>query len=284
MFSDKNDTLVLPGDLSLEDISILEEGELDSLDDGDSDIVSYASAANRSVPVTEVVNPLVNRANGSSGNNANSNTTSAQNRRHPQPSSSSRDRAAANHRGNVRNNSSSHIRHKKSEFLVKNTRQVTVEEEGGAGIPFSALREHFRYKAFVTNLCPNTNIETIGRHIDSILQVNCTIKTVSPLGAPHLSLILMFTSESDTLDLKMTGLWPKGTIIEKCIPLNQRGKNGRRSNHGTMSREHYHQGPSNLQGSGPRSQANSSRNQEVNNSYVHATPDQIRLHQQWNPQ
>ena len=44
------------------------------------------------------------------------------------------------------------------------------------------------------------------------------------MGAPHLSLILMFTSESDTLDLKMTGLWPKGTIIEKCIPLNQRKK------------------------------------------------------------
>ena len=44
------------------------------------------------------------------------------------------------------------------------------------------------------------------------------------MGAPHLSLTLMFTSESDTLDLKMTGLWPKGTIIEKCIPLNQRKK------------------------------------------------------------
>ena len=98
LFSDNNDILVLPGDLSLEDISILEEGEIDSLDDGDSDTESYASATNRFVPVTGVVNPLVNRANGSRGNNANSNTTSAQNRRHPQPSSSSRDRATANQR------------------------------------------------------------------------------------------------------------------------------------------------------------------------------------------
>ena len=167
---------------------------------------------------------------------------------------------------------------------------MTVEEEGGAGIPFSALRELFRYKAYVTNLSPNTNIETIGRHINSKLEVNTRIKTVSPSGAPHLSLILMFTSESDTLDLKMTGLWPKGTIIEKCIPLNQRKRNGRRSNHGTMPRgsdhrqgNHYHQGPTNQQGYSYRSRSDYSRNQEGGNSFVHATPDQNRIRQQWDP-
>ena len=258
----------------------MEEGEIDN--------VSYASATNRFLPVTGGVNPLGDGSNEMRGNNVYSNTTSAQNRRHPQSSSSTRNRVSANSRGNVRNNSSSDIRPRKSEFLVKNSKQVTVVEEGGAGIPFSALRELHRYKAFVTNLCPNTNIQTICRHINSILGVNCTIKAVSSLGVPHLSLILMFTSESDTLDLKMTGLWPNGTVIEKCIPQNQRKRKGSRSNQGTTPRgsdhrqgDQYQPRPTNQQGYGLRNRTDSTRNQEGSNSSVHVTPDQDRLRQQW---
>ena len=59
-------------------------------------------------------------------------------------------------------------------------------------------------------------------------------------------------------------------------------KNGRRSNHGTMSSEHYHQGSSNQQVFDPRGQANASRNREVSNSFVQATPDQNRMRRQWN--
>ena len=58
-------------------------------------------------------------------------------------------------------------------------------------------------------------------------------------------------------------------------------KNGRRSNHGTMPSERYQQGPLNQQGSGPRSQANSSRNREVSNSLAQATPDQNLMRRQW---
>ena len=120
----------------------------------------------------------------------------------------------------------------KSEFLVKNTKQITVEEDVGAGIPFSALREFFKYKAFITNLCPSTNIETIKNHINSLLQVNALVKKVSPDGASYLSLIIFFTSDSDKLNLRMRGLWPNGTAIKQCIPNNNRKRNGNNAIHG----------------------------------------------------
>ena len=102
----------------------------------------------------------------------------------------------------------------------------------GAGIPFSALREFFKYKAFITNLCPSTNIETIKNHINSLLQVNALVKKVSPDGASYLSLIIFFTSDSDKLNLRMRGLWPNGTAIKQCIPNNNRKRNGNNAIHG----------------------------------------------------
>ena len=89
---------------------------------------------------------------------------------------------------------------------MRNKKQVTEEVEGGHGIPFSALKEKFRYKAYITNLSPNSNIESIKSHIDMKLGVNTSIKTVSPTDASYLSVILMFTSEESTLDLRMAGL------------------------------------------------------------------------------
>ena len=49
-----------------------------------------------------------------------------------------------------------------------------------------------------------------------------------------------------------------------------------------MSSEHYHQGSSNQQVFDPRGQANASRNREVSNSFVQATPDQNLMRRQWN--
>ena len=172
---------------------------------------------------------------------------------------------------------------------MKNSKQVTVEEEGGAGIPFSALKDIFKYRASVTNLCPNTNVETIKNHINSKLRVNALVKSVSPVGAPYLSLILLFTSESDTLDLRMTGLWPKGTVIKQCIPPNQRKKYGNKINQritpdGRGQRhggEYNHQGQNNQQRYGHSSRTDTSRDQVVGSSFIHANRDQELLRQQW---
>ena len=112
-----------------------------------------------------------------------------------------------------RNSNSNKTKKPLNEFLVKNAKQVSVSMDGDANIPFAALKESFRYKAFVTNLSPSCSVDAIKGHVNSKLGVNAVIKPVSPAGAPYLSLILLCTSESDKLDLRMAGLWLRGTIV-----------------------------------------------------------------------
>ena len=279
-------------DLSLEDISILEDGEIDEMGDDSNDRL-YASVVTniRNLPVSggsmiSNVNPLgANLSN----NNVNTNAPASQGRMHTQSNSASRNSTSTNVQGNVNNNSGQRLKPTKSEFLVKNTKQITVDEEGDAGIPFSALREFYKYKAFITNLCPRTNIDTIKNHINSLLQVNALVKQVSPDGASYLSLIIFFTSDSDRLNLRMRGLWPNGTVIKQCISNNNRKRNGNnatyRNNQGV--RGQGHRGELNLQGQhsrqryGHSSSSESSRNRVNSNSSVQANADQLRLRQQW---
>ena len=161
-----------------------------------------------------------------------------------------------------------------NEFIVRNKKQVTEEVEGGHGIPFSALKEKFRYKAYITNLSPNSNIESIKRHIDLKLGVYTSIKTVSPTDASYLSVILMFTSEESTLDLRMAGLWPKGTVVLECKPPKHRKKNNR-TNHSSTS------GYNNQQRHGQNSRSTSPRNQDARNRFPYGSQNRQHLREQW---
>ena len=55
----------------------------------------------------------------------------------------------------------------------------------------------------------------------------------------------MFSSDSDTLDLRMAGLWPRGTLVSKWNPTNNKKSQlvqGRgHSNHSSMPHRELHE-------------------------------------------
>ena len=259
------------GDLPREDISILEEGEIDDL----------GSEEAPSASVFRNIWDLPRRLFKSNPISANT-----RDRRDNQGNHSVTDA----HVNRTRNKAIRAQKPNKSEFLVKNTKQVTVEDEGGVGIPFSALKELYKYKAFITNLSPDSNVDTIKSHINTKLGVNTLLKTVSPEGAPYLSLILICTSDSDSLDLRKAGLWPRGTVIKQCIPFNHKKKYANKNNQGTapggrMQRNnhqvHNQQGHNNQQRHGHSSRFVSQRNQDDSNRTIQRNREQQNIHDQW---
>ena len=91
----------------------------------------------------------------------------------------------------------------------------------------------------------HTLIDTISSHISSKLGVKANIRIVSRLGARALSLFVMFSSDSDTLDLRMAGLWPRGTLVSKWNPTNNKKSQlvqGRgHSSHSSMPHRELHE-------------------------------------------
>ena len=159
--------------------------------------------------------------------------------------------------------------------------------DGDANIPFAALKESFRYQAFVTNLSPSCSVDAIKGHVNSKLGVNAVIKPVSPAGAPYLSLILLCTSESDKLDLRMDGLWPRGTIVRQCKPPKKKKRNGNTNNGESSSgeqmqgKEQSHQVPVNCHRNDHSGRSVSTENQVTGKDFIHSNQDQQRLHNQW---
>ena len=133
----------------------------------------------------------------------------------------------------------------------------------------SALRELYKYRAHVTNLSPDCDIDAVASHIRTKLGVNANLKIVSRQGSSALSLMVMFSSASDTLDLRMSGLWPKGTLVSKWNPSFHKRKQVRQGQSYQSSARQNADRPLS-----PRSQ-NSSDNYEYQRS------DQRRLNGQW---
>ena len=178
-------------------------------------------------------------------------------------------KAAAKMHKSGRKKSSNQHKPRFNEFIVKNSKLVTEEETEGQDIPFSALRESYKYRAHVTNLSPDCDIDAVASHIRTKLGVNANIKIVSRQGSSALSLMVMFSSASDTLDLRMSGLWPKGTLVSKWNPSFHKRKQVRQGQSYQSSARQNADRPLS-----PRSQ-NSSDNYEYQRS------DQRRLNGQW---
>ena len=100
-------------------------------------------------------------------------------------------------------------------FLMKRKKRNLIQDEGNEPIPFSAIRETNEYKAFVTHIHPDTDMNLIKRHISAKLGTNVTLTPLSKQGASVLSFAVYCRSERDDLDLKMPGLWPLDTLVYK---------------------------------------------------------------------
>ena len=199
----------ITGDSSDQDISVLEEGEYDELlEEG-----RKTNVPTKYIPysVGHDVNPLGTGAQGSKHQLDNSKQTDTAGAKGFAKTSTKK-------QSSTRQKPSKQYKPRYNEFIVKNTRLVAAEDTGDEDIPFSALREMYKYKAHVTNLSPSVAIDTISSHISSKLGVKANIRIVSRLGARALSLFVMFSSDSDTLDLRMAGLWPRGTLVSKWNP------------------------------------------------------------------
>ena len=142
-----------------------------------------------------------------------------------------------------------------------------IVEEGDEVIPFSAMRELCIYEVFVTNIAPGQNIDNIKNHLKRKLCTdNISIKIMTKNDAPSISFGLFVRSESDTLNFRMPGLFPKGTGVYKW---NTRAGEGRVPTrparyHDRSTRGNNHNGQSN----------------SAVSSYSYPYPDQQRLHDQ----
>ena len=220
----------ITGDSSDQDISVLEDGEYDELlEEG-----RKTNVPTKYIPysVGHDVNPL---GTGAQGSMHQTDTADAKGYA----------KTSAKKQSSRRQKPSKQYKPRYNEFIVKNTRLVAAEDTGDEDIPFSALREMYKYKAHVTNLSPSVAIDTISSHISSKLGVKANIRIVSRLGARALSLFVMFSSDSDTLDLRMAGLWPRGTLVSKWNPTNNKKSQlvqGRgHSSHSSMPHRELHE-------------------------------------------
>ena len=226
----------ITGDSSDQDISVLEDGEYDELlEEG-----RKTNVPTKYIPysVGHDVNPLGTGAQGSKHQLDNSKQTDTAGAKGFAKTSTKK-------QSSTRQKPSKQYKPRYNEFIVKNTRLVAAEDTGDEDIPFSALREMYKYKAHVTNLSPSVAIDTISSHISSKLGVKANIRIVSRLGARALSLFVMFSSDSDTLDLRMAGLWPRGTLVSKWNPTNNKKSQlvqGRgHSSHSSMPHRELHE-------------------------------------------
>ena len=186
-------------------------------------------------------------------------------------------------RGQSNQGHTANLQNKKyTEFLIKKNKRAYIRDEGGEDIPFSAIQETFRFKAFISKISPNEDIGLINSHINRKLGVNANLKVVSQPGAPALSIILDCTTNTDSLNLRMPGLWPKGTCIVKWRPPPSFNHNPRQAANGTgqASGQNQH-GRYGRQYNVNSNRSSTPQNVDVGSNYVHRYPDQQRLNQQW---
>ena len=266
-----------------DEVSILEEGECDGLSDcEDEPIVEprHRSEAHlflstfelprpnsdRAQQVFRMARPIEEEVNSSRyEGNSQPNTTEPGNRE-PQNTHNS---------GSNRTN-----RRKYNPFILKKKKSY-VQDEGDDIIPFTAIRETYRYKAFVTRLSPDNDIEAMRRHINSKLGVTASIKVMSKQDDPVLTISVYCTSEYDTLDFKMPGLWPRGTGVFTWKPTSKNGNNYEHNDNGHVPTGGRNQRSGPRQGNNGRNRSSSPRNREYGNGYEYEYADQRRLNGQW---
>ena len=169
--------------------------------------------------------------------------------------------------------------------MRNSNRHNLVLDEGNNNIPFSAVKEIYKYELFVTNLSLHTDLNVIKSHLRDVLNTEVILKPFRKEGAICLSLGLFFSSEFNNLDMKMPGIWPKGTAIYKW-DANRSTYHGNQHNNRTGRNQ---QGSVSAQGNGNGSSVtprqNSSQyqnNQRPNNGgFRYKYPDQQRLHDQY---
>ena len=166
-------------------------------------------------------------------------------------------------------------------YLIKKQKQNVILEDGDGDIPFSAMKEQYNYAAFVTNINPTADIGRIRSHITRLLTAHdnsvrdISIRPMTMPGSSWLSFGLFCKSDKDDIDLQMTGLWPKGTKVNKWRfkgPDTRTGYSGAHYNRGSQynRQSDVTQGP---------------RNSNINdgnaaNGFNFIRPDQILLHSQ----
>ena len=172
----------------------------------------------------------------------------------------------------------------KSAYVRNNSRNI-IMEEGESDIPFEASTNIHKYALYITNIALGTDVDVMRQWLSRKLQADVVLKKVSREGTQWLSFGLFFNSEHENLNLKMPGLWPKGTEIYKWVENRdghfgtRRNGNGRHNFRGGFSaRGQYHQTTTNVPQNRPQGQV---QPKPVANNFRYKYRDQQSLHDQY---
>ena len=156
-------------------------------------------------------------------------------------------------------------------FLKKKQKRNVILDDSEEEIPFSAIRDMYKYEAFVTNIHPDADLNEIKGHIARKLDINdIYIKPMSRTGAPYLSFGLFCKSQRGDLNLKMRGLWPKYTKIYKWnSKAGDTGASNRNTSSNIRQNLRENQGPHLI-----------SNQQNTSDRYRLPSAEQRRLHSQ----